>query len=997
MPLGRLRDNQYGLLSSARRLLRRAHTANSNGNQYSNSLKLPTTGFPLRPDHARALQYEDSSKLYQKQRTGLRRFGEEFILHDGPPYANGDLHMGHALNKILKDIIVRKKILEGRRVRFIPGWDCHGLPIEIKALQKHQSSESTQESLEAGDNKTPSRIREIAHQLASETVSIQSSQFQKMAICADWHSPYRTFDLSYETAQLSIFSNMVEKNLIYRAKKPVYWSPSSRTALAESELEYRDDHVSHSAYVSFPLTQMSSDSFADCGVANVHLLIWTTTPWTLPANRAIAINPDIQYILLEVDQGKKHYIVASDLADKVRSYFPDITTARVISSSFSGARLIGLMYNDALGKLEERRVIAASYVSADSGTGLVHTAPGHGQEDYLACKALNDPIEPYSPVDAAGNYTQDVGIDSLVGLNVQAEGSKKVIDLLRGHGHLLAVEKYKHKYPYDWRTKKPIIVRATPQFFANLSSTKIEALSAIEKVSMIPNAGRSRMASFVQGRDEWCISRQRSWGVPIPALYSPSGDLMMNKESIAHIITVLRSRGMNAWFDSDPTPDSWKDWVPPDLRKGSKWTRGRETLDVWFDSGCSWATLQESPEILQPSPVVADIYLEGTDQHRGWFQSSLLTSVATRNIAPYKCVITHGFVLDDKGRKMSKSIGNVVDPLLIIGGRPATTPAVIESAVIDKKLRKQLERTAREQAAEVKALGADVLRLWVAQSDYTADVSVSPAILSHVAESLRKFRTTLRFLIGNLQDYDPRRDVLEVGGDYGAIDHYAFCMSTKFRHEAEVSFAAYTFNKVVASMNQYTNAFLSSFYFDTLKDRLYADVAEGDSRRSAQKALFTILKDYLLVLAPICPLLVGEVWHHLPQIIKCDFADIYESDWHATRNSYDTKHQMTIDQWAPAMRLRDQVNKKLDSARTSKSITSSLQAGLTLVLPETFVLPLPVQELPNFFIVSEVQCERGQDLDITVKKAEGQKCPRCWVYASPAEDVLCNRCEAVIK
>ncbi|CCG84877.1 protein of unknown function, partial [Taphrina deformans PYCC 5710] len=593
--------------------------------KYSDTLALPTTNFPLRPDHSITPDPQRHIELYQWQRQreleplqGCKN-PEEFILHDGPPYANGNLHTGHALNKILKDIIVRRKILEGVKVSYVPGWDCHGLPIELKALQAHQAAQNVEDALSASTRIGPEKVRAIAQTLASDTINTQSEQFQRMALCADWENPYKTMKTSYEIAQLRIFSTMVAKGLISRAEKPVYWSPSSRTALAEAELEYVDNHTSHSVYVAYPLTCPLLER------SNVSLLIWTTTPWTIPANRAIAVNPDMQYCMLVSADGLRHFIVATELIDKVTAIISEPVS--VSGSTLKGSDLVGLSYEDVLDTSAKasRSVLAADYVSAESGTGLVHTAPGHGQEDYLLCRSLETPILPFSPVDAAGCYTEEVGISSLVGLNVQNEGSKKVIALLQENGKLLAIEKYKHKYPYDWRTKKPIIVRSTPQFFANLSSLKKTAGQAIDHVSMLPESGKSRLRSYVKDRNEWCISRQRSWGVPIPALYNESGDLLMNEASIAHIISVIQEKGMQAWFVPDAEDQSWQAWVPSSHRHGEKWVRGTETLDVWFDSGCSWATLQGTE-----NDVVADLYLEGSDQHRGWFQSSLLTSIATR-------------------------------------------------------------------------------------------------------------------------------------------------------------------------------------------------------------------------------------------------------------------------------------------------------------------------------------------------------------------------------
>lgn len=960
--------------------------------RYSETLKLPSTTFPLRPKHPVVTNSGREKALYEWQKSRDDATGE-YILHDGPPYANGDLHMGHALNKILKDIIVRQNILKGKRVTWVLGWDCHGLPIELKALQKHRQKDDCQESVDSGDKKSSSSIRTVARDLALDTIRVQADQFKMMAICGDIDSPYQTLDLSFEIAQLRVFASMVDKGLIYRADKPVYWSPSSRTALAEAELEYRDDHVSHSAYVAYQLTREAAASLDLPNDFNdIRLLIWTTTPWTLPANKAIAVNPDLEYSVLQFENRPHLYIIAKDLVENIARLLEaedEITVLR----SIPGRRLVDLTYHDIFHHTTTKAVVPAGYVSAESGTGLVHTAPGHGQEDYLLCRSLREPILPFSPLDDAGNYTAAVGIDALNGLNVQNDGSKMVLELIERSGHLIAIKKYKHKYPYDWRTKKPVIVRSTPQLFADLGPIRQTALQALDSVSMIPSSGKSRLQSFIRGRDEWCISRQRSWGVPIPALYNESGDVLMNQQSISHVISVLQQRGMDSWFEDDTHEASWKDWLPQEYQTGVKWVRGRETLDVWFDSGCSWTTLQSSRQ------TIADLYLEGTDQHRGWFQSSLLTSIATRGVAPYKQVITHGFVLDQKGRKMSKSIGNVIDPLLLITGRPASSVQPTPPELTDRRERKAFEKTAKEQAAEVKALGVDTLRLWVAQSDFTSDVTVSPAILSHVSESLRKFRTTLRFMLGNLATFPeshPESPITE----YSAIDNYALATSRRFRTQAESKFeTSYEFNKVVSMLNQHTNSFLSAFYFDTLKDRLYADHPSSPSRRAAQLTLIQLLRDYLLILAPICPELVDETWQHLPPQLRRSYLNIYESDWQKNAAQFTPEDDSLIADWSETMRVKDMVNKALDSARLEKRISASLQARITLRLPARIKLRVPDAELTNFLIVSRVEVVRDTEVaevQVRVDKASGEKCPRCWNLTADEPESLCARCRDVL-
>lgn len=965
---------------------------------YSDTLCLPSTTFPLRPDHSRQyeLQHRNTQTLYDWQLARPTAL-EDFVLQDGPPYANGDLHIGHALNKIAKDIIVRRTVLDGRRVRYQPGWDCHGLPIELKALEKYGEEHNCV-------NRSQDSIRRIARTLAIHAVAKQSEQFQKMAVIADWAAPYLTLDTTYEIAQLQVFAKMIALGLIYRAKKPVYWSPSSKTALAEAELEYREDHVSHSVYVGYPLSAESTNRLLKDlpgEIETIELVIWTTTPWTIPANRAIAVGTDLKYSLLRTDT--KAYIIASSLISKLSKFFgPD---AILLKTTIHGSELQGMTYKDCLQDDHSTRpVLCAEHVSADSGTGLVHTAPGHGQEDYMLCKNLEKPIAPFSPVDDAGRYTSEVENHRLVGLDVQTTGSKKVVQMLEDRGYLIATEKYKHKYPYDWRTKKPVIMRATPQFFTSLGSIKSAALTSLAKVSFMPESGRARLESFVKSRDEWCISRQRAWGVPIPALYSDvNHELLLTQESIMHIMNVLKERGTDAWFEEDQSPDGWKDWVVPELRNGPAWKRGRETLDVWFDSGCAWTTLG-SDHVM--NDITADLYLEGTDQHRGWFQSSLLTSIAVRSTAPYKKVVTHGFVLDSHGRKMSKSIGNVIEPILLIEGKQSSPIAPVPQDVSDVKERKRLQRIAEESAKEVKPLGVDALRLWVAQSDYTSDISVSPAILAHVAESLRKIRTTIRYILGNIQDYDVKRDGDTV--ELLEIDRFAVWKSTQFRQRAEVLFADYTFNKVVALVNTHTNTFLSAFYFDSLKDRLYADKPTGPSRRSAQSGLVHILKDYLVVLAPICPLLVTETWDHIPSsIFMSDKPEhIYASDW--ARRSTDQTQALTDGEqreWEKLMMLKAEVNKFLEGVRKKKQITTSLQADLHIsglsdstvdLAGLLLVSNVTKQKRPNAALTSHVIALGREGIVVEVYKAAGKKCPRCWIYTAESDEHVCGRCSAVL-
>ncbi len=581
--------------------------------------------------------------------------GELFILHDGPPYANGSLHIGHALNKILKDIINRYQLLQGRKVRYVAGWDCHGLPIELKVLQAMKSPER--------QNLTPLQLRQKAKDFALAAVREQLSSFKRYGIWSDWDHPYLTLQPEYEAAQIGVFGRMYLKGYIYRGLKPVHWSPSSKTALAEAELEYPEGHVSRSIYTVFPVIKVSEKlkSVLAPFMPDLALAVWTTTPWTIPGNLAIAVNGSLNYAVVEVLPNEnslfhhKYLIVSTDLVPRLTTI---LNVDLRVQASFSGEDLEHTIYRHPLFDRESPVLIGGDYITTDSGTGLVHTAPGHGQEDYIVGQRYGLPI--LAPVDENGNFTQDAG--KFAGLNVLGEGNQAIIDALAQAGSLLKEEAYQHKYPYDWRTNKPTIFRATEQWFASVHGFREDALKAIASVRWIPPQGENRITPMVAERSDWCISRQRAWGLPIPVFYDQeTGEVLLNEDTINHVQAIIAQRGSDAWWELEIA-----ELLPEPYRSnGHQYRRGMDTMDVWFDSGSSWAAVaNQRQELTYP----VDMYLEGSDQHRGWFQSSLLTSVAVNGIAPYKTVLTHGFVLDEQGRKMSKSIGNVVDPQIIING-----------------------------------------------------------------------------------------------------------------------------------------------------------------------------------------------------------------------------------------------------------------------------------------------------------------------------------------
>ncbi|MGB3511381.1 MAG: isoleucine--tRNA ligase, partial [Microcoleaceae cyanobacterium] len=723
---------------------------------YKDTVNLPQTNFNMRANSV--TREPELQKFWAEQQIyehlSQTNPGEPFILHDGPPYANGNLHIGHALNKILKDIINRYQILQGRKVRYTPGWDCHGLPIELKVIQNLKSAERKQ--------LTPITLRQKARDFALETVDKQRESFKRYGVWGDWENPYLTLTPEYEAAQIGVFGKMVLKGYIYRGLKPVHWSPSSRTALAEAELEYPEGHTSRSIYAAFKVTELARTKTGKVRAAlsllepyldKLWVAIWTTTPWTIPGNLAVSVNPDLKYAVVKPDDdyaiGKdKLFIVAADAVERLSA---TLGTTFTTWTTVKGKDLENCTYKHPLFDRESKVVIGGDYVTTESGTGLVHTAPGHGQEDYIVGQRYSLPI--LSPVDGNGKFTAEAG--EFAGLKVLDEGNAAVIEALQNVNSLLKEEAYEHKYPYDWRTKKPTIFRATEQWFASVEGFRSEALKAIAEVNWIPAQGENRITPMVSDRSDWCISRQRSWGVPIPVFYDEeTGEPLLTEETIAHVQAIIAEKGSDAWWEM-----SVEELLPDTYRQdGRKYRKGTDTMDVWFDSGSSWAAVaQQRPELEYP----VDMYLEGSDQHRGWFQSSLLTSVATNGYAPYKTVLTHGFVLDEKGRKMSKSVGNVVDPAIVIEG-------------------------GKNQKQEP-PYGADILRLWVSSVDYTSDVPLGGNILKQMADVYRKIRNTARFLLGNIHDFNPAKDAV-VYEEMPELDRYMLHRMTEVFAEVKDAF-----------------------------------------------------------------------------------------------------------------------------------------------------------------------------------------------------------------
>lgn len=848
---------------------------------YKDTVNLPKTKFEMRANAVKRepelQQFWADEHIYD--RLSQNNPGDLFVLHDGPPYANGQLHIGHALNKILKDFINRYQMLCGKKVRYVPGWDCHGLPIELKVLQDMKSADRL--------NLTPIELRHKAAAFAQQTVEQQRESFQRYGVWGDWEHPYLTLKPEYEAAQIGVFGQMVLKGYIYRGFKPVHWSPSSKTALAEAELEYPEGHTSRSIYVAFHVKKLSKSlqSKLKRYMPSLWATIWTTTPWTIPANLAIAVNPELTYAVVEPPANshiaQQFILVAVDAVDRLSATF---NTELKILATFKGKELEGCTYKHPLFNRQSPIVAGGDYITADSGTGLVHTAPGHGQEDFIVGKRCGLPI--LTPVDENGNFTAEAG--EFAGLNVLGNGNAAVIDALAKANCLIKEESYAHSYPYDWRTKKPTIFRATEQWFASVEGFRDEALKAISNVNWIPAQGENRITAMVSDRSDWCISRQRTWGVPIPVFYDEeTNEPLLNEETIAHVQAIIADKGSDAWWElpiEELLPESYRN-------NGRTYRKGTDTMDVWFDSGSSWAAVaKRRSELNYP----ADIYLEGSDQHRGWFQSSLLTSVATNGVAPYKTVLTHGFVLDEKGRKMSKSEGNVVDPAVVI-----------------------------------KEYGADVLRLWVSSVDYSADVPLGKNILKQQSDVYRKIRNTAKFLLGNLHDFDPAKDAVPFE-ELPELDRYMLHRMCEVFAEVKDAFDSFQFSRFFQTVQNFCTVDLSNFYLDIAKDRLYISATDAHRRRSCQTVIAIALENLARAIAPVLCHMAEDIWQYIPY--PTPYKSVFEAGWVELDEKWHNPELAT--RWQYLRQVRGEVNKVLEQARIEKAIGSSLEAKVLLYVPD---------------------------------------------------------------
>lgn len=923
---------------------------------YNNTLNLPQTEFAMRaalPQREPSMvESWDKNKVYYKLME--KNEGKPlYILHDGPPYANGDIHLGTALNKVLKDTIVRSKNMMGYKSPYVPGWDTHGLPIELKALKK----------VGVDANIPPAELRNHCKEFAEGYMASQRDQFKRLGVVGDYDNPYLTLRKEYEAKQIEVFGEMAKKGYIYKGLKPVYWCPTCVTALAEAEIEYAEDPC-FSIYVKFAIKDDKGKlSAMGADLSKTYAVIWTTTTWTLPGNIAICAGPEFTYNLVKAND--EYYIIAKELLEST------MNAAKIEEYSVVG-ELLGkeLEYMTCFHPFLDREstLIVGDHVTLESGTGLVHTAPGHGVDDFNVCTENYPELPVIVPVDNHGKMTAMAGFTE--GMTT-VDAGKAIAKRLVETNNLLATVKFTHQYPHCWRCKEPILFRATEQWFCSIDKFREDAVKAIKDIEWIPSWGEDRITSMVVDRNDWCISRQRAWGVPIPIFYCKKcGKYHIDDITIKAVSDLFKAEGSNAWFTK--TADEI-------LPKGTKcpkcgsedFTKETDIMDVWFDSGVSHAAVLDEREDLR---WPADLYLEGGDQFRGWFQSSLLTAVACRGKAPYKAVCTHGWVVDGEGRKQSKSLGNGIDP----------------SDIIDE-------------------YGADILRLWVASSDYHTDIRISKEILKQLSEVYRKIRNTARYILGNLYDFNPNTDMVS-DDKLTELDKWAIAKMNSLTVKVREGYEKFEFHTIYHGIHNFCTVDMSNFYLDILKDRLYVEGASSELRRAAQTTIFRILKDLTLLVAPILCFTADEIWANMPMLDGMDKESVLFNEMPTAYD--DTKDTEFMAKWDRIHLIRDDVNKALELARTSKIIGKSLEAKVTLHCGEELYSFINTEKdsLAEIFIVSQVSVEKGgagevtgevSELSVTVAKADGEKCERCWVFSdSVGKDskhpTLCARCAKII-
>ncbi|MGE5707563.1 MAG: isoleucine--tRNA ligase [Bacteroidota bacterium] len=922
--------------------------------EYKNTLNLPTTDFPMRANSAvREVEIQQQwhdQKVFENL-LERRKDAKPFILHDGPPYlSSGNIHIGHALNKVLKDIVVKYKAMSGYRTPFVPGYDSHGLPIENAVLKKIPGGRR---------GLTPLQLREKCKEYALEAFRGQQEKFKRLGVFADWDHPYITLDPAYEADQILVFGEMAHRGYIYKGLKPVSWCPVCETALAEAEVEY-EDHVSPSIYVRFPLVELPANEtgeklkpFLD---KKLSIAVWTTTPWTLPANLAIALGPEIEYTLLETQDGT--LVVAVPLLESFQA--DTQLEGKDLGIRFLGKDLEGAKYQHPfLDRVSP--VILGEHVTTDTGTGAVHTAPGHGLEDYEV--GMRYGLDVLAPLDNCGIFLEEGGF--VQGMRYD-KANPVIIERLLETGYLLGSKELSHAYPHCWRCHKPVIYRATEQWFCSVEGFREKAVEQIGKVKWLPAFGETRIQNMVEGRTDWCVSRQRTWGVPIPVFYCKDcNEVILNQESIRAVADRFRQEGSDAWWKYEPSEL---------LPKGTKCKCGStefraetDTMDVWFDSGTSWAgVLEARKELTFP----ADLYLEGSDQYRGWFQSSLLAAVATRDQAPYKMVMTHGFTLDGQGRKMSKSLGNSIEPAQVI-----------------------------------KEYGADILRLWVASVDYFSDMRISDVILKQLAEVYRKIRNTARFLLSNLNDWDPKKTVPYEQLD--ELDRYALHRLQEIIGKLTEAYEGYEFFQFYQTIQNYCTVDLSSFYLDIRKDRLYTAAPDSLERRGTQTVLVAILEALTALIAPVMSHLAEDIHTYLPASMKADReTSVFFTPWPKVEEK--VLDPALKEKWETVIALRNEINRALEEARKEKVIGASLAAEIWVTpKDEETASLLKSIDLESVTITSIAHVEpigqtaEGEKVSVIVKPATGTKCERCWVFSPEvgtieAHPTLCKRCADVL-
>ena len=922
--------------------------------EMKDTLNLPNTDFPMKANltqrEPELLARWEKEKLYEKIRQSARG-KPQFVFHDGPPYANGHIHIGHALNKLLKDFIVKIMNMKGFDAGFIPGWDCHGLPIEHQVGKKLKEKKLSLEK---------SEIRKQCRVYAQEFVGIQKEEFKRLGVFADWENPYLTMDFSYEATVVREFGKFVQKGLVYKGLKPVHWCTSCKTALAEAEVEH-NEHTSPSIYVKFPVQSGIPQSVGVLNSEKLFMVIWTTTPWTLPANLAICLHPEFIYVA--VAHGDDTYIVAEDRLSMLVSEW-EWKDYKILGSCKGADWENAVCRHPFIDR--ESKVILGEHVTLEQGTGCVHTAPGHGQDDYIV--GLKYGLEPYNPVDDGGVFRPDV--EHFGGMFVR-KANPEIIQKLRQDGFLIHDENIKHSYPHCWRCHQPIIFRATNQWFISMDKRDLRknALDGIGRTQWIPQWGRDRIYSMIENRPDWCVSRQRSWGVPITLFTcNACGDFINSSDLFERIAGGVEKYGADFWFDSLP-----EELLPEGTVcqcGGKEFSREDDILDVWFDSGVSHvAVIEKNPELNWP----ADLYLEGSDQHRGWFHSSLLESIGTRGKEPYKSVLTHGYVVDGKGKKMSKSAGNVIAP----------------QKIIDQ-------------------YGAEILRLWVASENYREDIRVSNEILKRLTESYKKIRNTLRYLLGNLHDFDCKEDQVPVN-EMLELDRYILHRFNILREKILTAYENYEFHVFYHSFSNFCIIELSAFYLDIIKDRLYTYPAKSRERRSGQTALHILLMGMVRLIAPILSFTAEEVWNHLPKN-SVDEESVHMSQFLDPENvSFD---ENLVKKWEFLVELKGEVSKALETSRRDKIIGHSLDSIVKLELPDNFKAIVKNDELKYIFIVSEVvlvdsigseekifESDSLQGVKVFSEMHPGKKCERCWHYFEPdvkegkANGEICSRCE----